>query len=113
VFCQTGEIVKKPSPLFIVSVNCHVSDKAEMRRALTVCRRPAGARCKSTALPEQWAKLAAEDLKGKPIDSLVWKSPEGIPIKPIYTKEDVADVSPNSFRRGSLMAHCTRLAGRA
>jgi hypothetical protein len=82
-----------------------------MRRALTVCRRPAGARCRSTALPEQWAKLAAEDLKGKPVDSLVWKSPEGIPIKPIYTKEDVADVRADAPRCGSLMAQVARAGG--
>jgi methylmalonyl-CoA mutase len=29
-----------------------------------------------------------QDLKGKPIEALVWRSPEGIPVKPIYTKED-------------------------
>lgn len=43
-------------------------------------------------LPAAWAKSAAEDLKGKPVESLIWQSPEGIPIKPIYTKEDVASV---------------------
>lgn len=32
--------------------------------------------------------MAAEDLAGKPVGSLVWNSPEGIPIKPLYTVED-------------------------
>jgi hypothetical protein len=58
--------------------------------------KPAGlVRAASTAvpLPEQWAKLAAEDLKGKSVDSLIKTSAEGIPIKPIYTAEDTKNVS--------------------
>lgn len=43
----------------------------------------------STPLPPEWVKLAAEDLGGKPAESLVWKSPEGIAVKPVYTAEDV------------------------
>lgn len=43
----------------------------------------------SRTLPEEWAKLAAEDVKGKPVESLIKKSPEGIEVKPIYTAEDV------------------------
>lgn len=38
---------------------------------------------------EQWKKLAEKSLKGLPVDSLIFMSPEGIPIKPLYTKEDV------------------------
>jgi methylmalonyl-CoA mutase len=36
-----------------------------------------------------WQKLAAGDLKGKSADSLTWATPEGIPVKPLYTAADL------------------------
>ncbi|RHY17709.1 hypothetical protein DYB32_010478, partial [Aphanomyces invadans] len=46
-------------------------------------------------LPEAWAKLATKELKGKdPEQALLWKTPEGINIKPLYTKDDVEDLTP-------------------
>jgi methylmalonyl-CoA mutase len=36
-----------------------------------------------------WEELAARDLGGKPADSLVWATPEGIPVKPLYTAADL------------------------
>ena len=36
-----------------------------------------------------WQKAAAGDLKGKPADSLIWATPEGIPVKPLYTAADL------------------------
>jgi len=36
-----------------------------------------------------WQKLAAADLKGKSADSLTWATPEGIPVKPLYTAADL------------------------
>ncbi len=38
---------------------------------------------------EQWSTLAGSDLKGKPADSLIWATPEGIPVKPLYTAQDL------------------------
>lgn len=44
-------------------------------------------------LDPQWKDAASKELKGKKdVDSLVWKTPEGIEIKPVYTKTDVKDV---------------------
>ncbi|RHY86878.1 hypothetical protein DYB35_010522, partial [Aphanomyces astaci] len=41
-------------------------------------------------LPEAWAKLATKEIKGKdPEKALLWKTPEGINIKPLYTKDDL------------------------
>ncbi len=40
---------------------------------------------------EQWAAAAATEVKGK---DLTWETPEGISVKPLYTKDDVADVDP-------------------
>ena len=39
-----------------------------------------------------WAKLAAKDLRGGSLDSLVWESPEGLPVKPLYTAEDLEEL---------------------
>jgi methylmalonyl-CoA mutase len=39
-----------------------------------------------------WAELAARELGGKPVESLVWKSPEGIAVKPLYTEADLAEL---------------------
>lgn len=42
------------------------------------------------AYPEAWIKLATKELKGKdPTEALLWKTAEGIPIKPLYTKKDL------------------------
>ena len=37
-----------------------------------------------------WEKLAAKELRGRSIDELVWQTPEGIDVKPLYTAEDTA-----------------------
>uniref|UniRef100_A0A7E4W4N7 methylmalonyl-CoA mutase n=1 Tax=Panagrellus redivivus TaxID=6233 RepID=A0A7E4W4N7_PANRE len=39
-----------------------------------------------------WAASATKAMKGKPADNLVWNSPEGIPIKPLYTTQDRAGI---------------------
>src|SRR5919198_2516102 len=36
-----------------------------------------------------WAKLAAKELRDKPLASLDWTTPEGIVVKPIYTAADL------------------------
>lgn len=43
-----------------------------------------------TGYLEQWHALAEEELKGSP-DTLVWKTPEGIDVKPLYTAADLED----------------------
>ncbi|MEH6468399.1 MAG: methylmalonyl-CoA mutase [Porticoccus sp.] len=37
-----------------------------------------------------WVDLATKETRGKSPDDLVWQTPEGIAVKPLYTKEDVA-----------------------
>jgi methylmalonyl-CoA mutase len=41
---------------------------------------------------DDWRALAAKDLKGADPDSLIWETPEGLPVKPLYTEEDLAAV---------------------
>jgi len=44
---------------------------------------------KASADTKRWAELASKELRGKSADDLVWKSAEGIEIKPLYTAEDL------------------------
>jgi methylmalonyl-CoA mutase len=39
---------------------------------------------------DDWQAAAAQSLKGKPLESLTWHTPEGIAVKPLYTAADVA-----------------------
>ncbi|XP_018553458.1 LOW QUALITY PROTEIN: methylmalonyl-CoA mutase, mitochondrial-like [Lates calcarifer] len=41
-------------------------------------------------LHPEWASLAKKQLKGKNPEDLIWRTPEGINIKPVYTKADSA-----------------------
>jgi methylmalonyl-CoA mutase len=41
---------------------------------------------------EKWRELAEKSLKGKPLESLNWMTPEGIHVKPLYTAEDLEDL---------------------
>ncbi len=41
---------------------------------------------------KEWVDLAGKELKGKPVETLEWKSPEGITIKPLYTAEDTKGI---------------------
>jgi len=37
----------------------------------------------------KWKDLAAKELRGQPLESIDWMTPEGIPVKPLYTAEDL------------------------
>jgi len=39
-----------------------------------------------------WEKTARAELKGKDPETLVWHTPEGIDVKPLYTRADLEDV---------------------
>ena len=39
-----------------------------------------------------WETLAEKELRGKPLESLHWDTPEGINVKPIYTAEDLNEL---------------------
>jgi methylmalonyl-CoA mutase len=41
---------------------------------------------------DDWRELAAKDLKGADPDTLVWHTPEGIAVKPLYTGDDLAGI---------------------
>ena len=63
-----------------------------------------------------WQKLAASELKGKTAETLTWTTPEGIPVKPLYTAADLDNLQGQStlpgiapFTRG---VRATMYAGR-
>ena len=42
---------------------------------------------------KDWEKKVAEELDGEPIDSLIWETLEGIDVKPLYTADDLEEIS--------------------
>ncbi|MBT8104538.1 MAG: methylmalonyl-CoA mutase [Woeseiaceae bacterium] len=38
---------------------------------------------------DDWATLAQKECRDKPLDDLTWDTPEGIPVKPLYTQADL------------------------
>jgi methylmalonyl-CoA mutase len=38
---------------------------------------------------EAWRALAEKELRGKPVESLDWQTPEGITVRPLYTQADL------------------------
>ncbi|HEX9703524.1 MAG TPA: methylmalonyl-CoA mutase family protein, partial [Rhodospirillales bacterium] len=39
-----------------------------------------------------WRARAARELKGGAVDGLIWRTPEGIPVKPLYTAADLEGI---------------------
>jgi methylmalonyl-CoA mutase len=65
---------------------------------------------------DTWKEIAEKQLRGKPLESLNKKTPEGIEIKPLYTAEDLENIEFNNsipgqepFVRGPM---ATMYAGR-
>ncbi len=40
-----------------------------------------------------WEKQAEKELRGRKVEDLVWDTPEGIAVKPLYTSDDVSNLS--------------------
>ncbi len=47
----------------------------------------------SAITTQQWKEKITKDLKGKPYEKLIRKTPEGFEIKPFYREEDLANIS--------------------
>src|SRR6266852_2980383 len=52
---------------------------------------------------EDWSRLAGAELKGKPVESLDWETPEGIRVKPLYTAEDLAAIEYGGLSLNEMM----------
>ncbi|MCB1667611.1 MAG: methylmalonyl-CoA mutase [Porticoccaceae bacterium] len=42
---------------------------------------------------DEWSELATKESKGRSPDDLVWNTPEGIAVKPLYTPEDLSGIN--------------------
>jgi methylmalonyl-CoA mutase len=42
---------------------------------------------------KEWSELATKQLRGKSLEDLMWETPEGIQVKPLYTAEDLEDLA--------------------
>src|SRR5258708_7961757 len=52
---------------------------------------------------EDWSRLASTELKGKPVASFDWETPEGIRVKPLYTAEDLERIEYAGLKLRELM----------
>jgi methylmalonyl-CoA mutase len=65
--------------------------------------------------PKDWARLATKELKDRPVESLVWHTPEGFDVKPLFTAADLENIDLETvpglapFTRG---VRATMYAGR-
>ena len=41
---------------------------------------------------DRWQEMAEKELRGKKVEELIWESPDGIPIKALYTAADLEDL---------------------
>ncbi len=41
---------------------------------------------------DKWVERAAKELKGRSFEDLVWQTPEGIAVKPLYTSDDLGGI---------------------
>ena len=67
-----------------------------LRSNLRLCSSSTTRLCSSSStsgvnLDPKWSEAAKKQLKGKDPAELVWKTPEGITIKPLYTSADLPD----------------------
>jgi len=46
----------------------------------------------NTADRDRWRELASKDLKGADPDTLIWETPEGIAVQPLYTAADLQGI---------------------
>lgn len=81
-----------------VTVACSGARLARMGAGRLLLR-ALSTRTDAGAYPAQWLKMATKELKGKdPTEALLWKTPEGIPIKPLYTAQDLQVRAPRAVR---------------
>ena len=46
--------------------------------------------------PKDWAAAAERELKGRSLENLIWRTPEGIGVKPLYTAADLEGLEAQS-----------------
>src|SRR6266478_7432956 len=64
---------------------------------LTMATNSKSRKSRETTKVDRWTALAAKELKGEPLSSLDWQTPEGITVKPLYTEADLAAIEAAGF----------------
>eukprot|EP00054_Salpingoeca_dolichothecata_P007233 m.42000 g.42000 ORF g.42000 m.42000 type:complete len:724 (+) comp16940_c0_seq2:47-2218(+) len=68
--------------------------------------------CRAYSTYDEWNKLASKELRGKDPESLVWETPDGINVQPVYVKDEKnqPDEAPGvyPFTRGPYATMYTR-----
>ncbi len=52
---------------------------------------------------DEWARQARTELRGKPVDSLDWATPEAILVKPLYTAADLEGIEHSGVALRDMM----------
>jgi methylmalonyl-CoA mutase len=52
---------------------------------------------------DDWSQLARSELKDTPVESLDWRTPEGIRVKPLYTAEDLEGIAHAGVKLRDIM----------
>jgi methylmalonyl-CoA mutase len=52
--------------------------------------------------PESWAKAAQKELKNRPLSDLIWHTPEGFDVKPLYTAADLEGIAEANSLPGQM-----------
>ena len=84
-------------------------ESAAKARKATERARPRG-RFPRTSL-KAWREAAARETKGADPDTLVWHTPEGLDVKPIYTPEDLEKIEIEGHPAGALPGFAPYLRG--
>ena len=63
-----------------------------------------------TSKQDTWRELASKELKGRSPEDLTWHTLEGIPVRPLYTEEDLADLPHLGTLPGTTWKHSASAA---
>lgn len=81
------------------SLSQHVVQQGQFRHVVRGCASNSGQdvsntddSVKNVGWNEEWLKMAAKQLKTRDPKTLLWMTPEGIPVKPLYTRSDINNV---------------------
>ncbi len=64
---------------------------------MTTKGKPRKSRRRGTSKLKDWEALSQDELKGKPLTSLDWRTPEAITVKPLYTEADLGEIEAAGF----------------
>lgn len=81
-------MLRAKNQLFLLSPH-HLKQLKESSSSRLLCQRLLH---QQQPLHPEWAALAKKQLKGKNPEDLIWRTPEGISIKPLYSSRDTKDI---------------------